>query len=1007
MNNEPTAAVPQAKRRVCWSTWLVALLATLVMFVVEIPGRRTGPTTYAHGWPWAYLERDYRRDPDFVVALNDITAASQCAELYMQRTEETYSGGDSRRDRENAEVWAEIGWPWTDEQKLSPWSWANIERRRWFWCLPDLLVAIAVIWAVGWLYQRWRSRRPAKLQFSLRTLLLGVALVSVACARYFAWRKELDREAAAKHALEQIHHPSEGIFGPSDPKVRETWSPPAWLPESLLKLSGMGERFTRVTDVALHGDYVSDEALAKLGDFAYLGRLYVYGKKFPEAALDRLQNLSRLQTLSLPDVENSDGYVARLARIKSLVGLEIDCQHLTAAAVDDLKTLGRLKFVRLGNVSDARLIERLNELPALEGLALEAPRVHRIHLSGCPRLREFGTEERAEFGGYHSGTCRLESLRLESLPALASARLMNLDCAAVRLDGLPTLREVEVEGGTLPAAELEQFKRLPMLESLSLGYRDAQEDAGPLAFQRLGRLRQLIIQDYDPSSLRLEELPTLETLVLSGNSSLKALQLGQLPALTRLEMWGSPFVVALDLSGARRLEVLTASDVEWNWEPSRDEDNMFWRRSRPRSIAGLAHLERLEKLNLQWTLLDRGQVADIANLNHLRSLDLSYTSLGNDAVAQLRSLVNLAELNLDGDDVDDPAIAGLYDLPRSLELRLERTAATDAAVQRLRQHRPDFNVNWWSRSDAVTKLKHSIDEVYRTHSKTIVVPEPARIGDNDLPALAAVADRVQWLTLDGMHLTDAGMGTIGRLTALQSLELRATHLTDIGLAKLADLRQLQSLDLGTTRIEGAGLRHLQGLTKLTTLDLSDTDVSDDSLASLRLVPHLERLSLAQTHISDTGMMHLEQLPNLRVLDLAGTMVTDAGLAHLVALKHLEALRLGKCRIDGSGLDQLAALPRFWVLDLRDIPATNDRTIEHIAKLPHLFSLACSGEVQLTERGVHLLVNMPALTEVGGNFNLVEEQRAQFPPRIRVIDLFRDEQPENSGPFRLFVKQKPQ
>ncbi len=41
------------------STWLPVLLAAVVLFFVEAPGRRVGATKYAHGWPFVYLQRDW------------------------------------------------------------------------------------------------------------------------------------------------------------------------------------------------------------------------------------------------------------------------------------------------------------------------------------------------------------------------------------------------------------------------------------------------------------------------------------------------------------------------------------------------------------------------------------------------------------------------------------------------------------------------------------------------------------------------------------------------------------------------------------------------------------------------------------------------------------------------------------------------------------------------------------------------------------------------------------
>ena len=67
-----------------------------------------------------------------------------------------------------------------------------------FWIAPDVFVSLALVIAAvmlwQWLRRRIRHAGRARFQFRLRTLLIAVAIVGIALARYMVWRKELNTE---------------------------------------------------------------------------------------------------------------------------------------------------------------------------------------------------------------------------------------------------------------------------------------------------------------------------------------------------------------------------------------------------------------------------------------------------------------------------------------------------------------------------------------------------------------------------------------------------------------------------------------------------------------------------------------------------------------------------------------------------------------------------------------------------------------------------------------------
>jgi hypothetical protein len=174
---------------------------------------------------------------------------------------------------------------------------------------------------------------------------------------------------------------------------------------------------------------------------------------------------------------------------------------------------------------------------------------------------------------------------------------------------------------------------------------------------------------------------------------------------------------------------------------------------------------------------------------------------------------------------------------------------------------------------------------------------------------------LKYLYLDGTRVTDVGLEPLKGLTKLKHLFLSDTQLTDAGLADLKGLTKLEYLYLDGTRITDAGLVHLKGLTKLEYLQLFGTPVTDAGLEHLTRLSKLEYLRLDDTEVTDAGLVDLKGLSNLEHLDLSHTQVTDAGLVHLKGLTRLKYLFLHSTRVTDEGVKKLKeALPNCTIDD---------------------------------------------------------------------------------------------
>ena len=95
-------------------------------------------------------------------------------------------------------------------------------------------------------------------------------------------------------------------------------------------------------------------------------------------------------------------------------------------------------------------------------------------------------------------------------------------------------------------------------------------------------------------------------------------------------------------------------------------------------------------------------------------------------------------------------------------------------------------------------------------------------------------------------------------------------------AAIGALRGLEWLSLTGTRVTDAGVKELAGLRQLRRFSAKETLLTDNALVTLAELPNLTWLSLAGTRVSDDGLRSLAQIPSLKMLSVARTDVTVDG-----------------------------------------------------------------------------------------------------------------------------------
>lgn len=193
----------------------------------------------------------------------------------------------------------------------------------------------------------------------------------------------------------------------------------------------------------------------------------------------------------------------------------------------------------------------------------------------------------------------------------------------------------------------------------------------------------------------------------------------------------------------------------------------------------------------------------LANFSELTSLDLKDTSIADRDLTRLANSQQLRDLNLDGTNVSAVILEDLADVD-------------------------------------LARLGIGVDA----------------ISDEDLQLLSSFKG-LEWLSLEGAPVTDAGV------------------------AHLLKLPKLKTLDISGTQISAEGIEQLGSLPGLSRLKLSRIEVTEELLAALATVPGLKELELSNTLLDDNHLDALGNLKSLQRINLENTLVTKSGHRRLV------------------------------------------------------------------------------------------------------------------------------
>lgn len=120
-----------------------------------------------------------------------------------------------------------------------------------------------------------------------------------------------------------------------------------------------------------------------------------------------------------------------------------------------------------------------------------------------------------------------------------------------------------------------------------------------------------------------------------------------------------------------------------------------------------------------------------------------------------------------------------------------------------------------------------------------VVNAAKDFGDEQLAALAPIAERIVWLDLARSRVTDEGLKSVGRMRNLERLHLENTAVTDTGLAELGRLTKVEYLNLYGTAVTAGIFDTLQNMRDLKKLYLWQTRVEPKAASAFQRSMSLE------------------------------------------------------------------------------------------------------------------------------------------------------------------------
>jgi hypothetical protein len=247
-----------------------------------------------------------------------------------------------------------------------------------------------------------------------------------------------------------------------------------------------------------------------------------------------------------------------------------------------------------------------------------------------------------------------------------------------------------------------------------------------------------------------------------------------------------------------------------------------------------------------------------------------------------------------------------------------------------------------------------------------------QITDADLTELVAATPAntsIAELDLRGAALTRSGLGLLGQLpnlrsvnllgsgtqsaewvglaaaTQIESLNLENTAINDASLAGVGALVNLKSLNLSKTHVTDVGFQHLVKLSKLESFSCADTPITGvgfEAFTKKYAGAPLREINVNNTHFGAGGFPHIDGISTLETLVAGSAGVTDLAVQEIHRAKSLKSLRLGNNGLSDKGLSFLPNLDLIEDLDVGSNQLVSDFLLDKLKRQKNLKTLRVEG-----------------------------------------------------------------
>lgn len=250
----------------------------------------------------------------------------------------------------------------------------------------------------------------------------------------------------------------------------------------------------------------------------------------------------------------------------------------------------------------------------------------------------------------------------------------------------------------------------------------------------------------------------------------------------------------------------------------------------------------------------------------------------------------------------------------------------------------------------------------------------------------------------GDQATDARLARVKEFPEIQVVEaFGSAGFSDAGLAHLAALPKLRSLSLGGLHLTAAGLGSLRGNAALKTLAIHETPLTIELAEIIASFPNLETLRLRPCEVEAGAWKPLTKLPRLRDLQFTNSLAaarrdellgwedfnqletvslyspnTPASVvvARLAGNQNLRELRLTKILVDEDAASSILKLQSLQKLNIHYASATPE-AVKILAQLKTLQHLGIYGD-EVQERDLAMLHPFQHLQTLDVHGNRISE-----------------------------------